>query len=127
MELDFSAAFDRVSHCVMLYKLRSIGAGRQFLSIASEFLSDRRQRVRLDDKVNASVNIVSGLPKGGVLEPLLFIFRMLGNYIVGYVGDTTIYAVIPRPLLRTQVMKSQNKNSAEINSMVFEMAHGVQS
>ena len=32
---------DRVSHCGLLYKLRSTCVGRQFLSIVSEFLSDR--------------------------------------------------------------------------------------
>ena len=43
--LDFSAAFDRVSQCGLLYKLRCICVGRQFLSMVSEFLSDRRQCV----------------------------------------------------------------------------------
>ena len=56
VQLDFSAAFDRIIHCDLLYKLRSIGVGVQFLFIVSEFLSDRRQRVRLDGKVGASVN-----------------------------------------------------------------------
>ena len=60
---DFPAAFDRGSHCGLLYKLRFIGGGRQFLSIVSEFLSDRRQRVRLDGKVSASVDVVSGMPR----------------------------------------------------------------
>ena len=47
--------------------------GRQFLSIVSEFLSDRRQLVHLDGKVSASVDVVSGVPQGSVLGPLLFI------------------------------------------------------
>ena len=55
-QLDFSAAFDRVSHCSLLYKLKSISVGKQFLSIVSEFLSDRRQRVSLNGNVSASVD-----------------------------------------------------------------------
>ena len=43
VQLDFSAAFDRVSHCGPLYKLSSIGVGGQYLSIVSEVLYDRRQ------------------------------------------------------------------------------------
>ena len=39
VQLSFSPAFDRVSHCGMLYKLRSIGVGGQFLFIVSEFFS----------------------------------------------------------------------------------------
>ena len=41
VQLDFSAASNRVNHCGLLYKLRSIGVGGQFWSIASEFLSDK--------------------------------------------------------------------------------------
>ena len=46
IQLDFSSAFDRISYRNLLYKLRSIGIGVQFLPIVSEFLSERRQHVR---------------------------------------------------------------------------------
>ena len=60
---------------------------KQFLSIASKFLSDRRQRVCLDGKVSASVDVVSGVPQASVLRPLLCIldtselFHIVGNRI----------------------------------------------
>ena len=56
--MDFLATLDRLSHRGMLYKMRSLDVGRKFLSIVSEFLSDRRQRVGLYDKVNASIDVV---------------------------------------------------------------------
>ena len=65
----------------------------KFLSIVSEFFSDTRQRVRLEGKVNASVDVVSGVPLGSVLEPLLFIlytsefFHIARNHIVGYAPE----------------------------------------
>ena len=40
VQLNFSAAFYRVSHYGLSYKWRSIGIGGQLLSIVSEFLSD---------------------------------------------------------------------------------------
>ena len=64
VQLDFSAAFDKIGHCDSLYKLRSIGIGGQFLSIVSELLSARKQSVRLDCKVNASVDLVSRMAQG---------------------------------------------------------------
>ena len=42
-QLDFSAAFDRVSHSGLLLKLKSIGVGGSVLSICGEFLSNNRQ------------------------------------------------------------------------------------
>ena len=59
VQLDFSTAFDRVSHCGMLYKLRSIGVEGQFLSIVLVFLSDKRLRVQLNGKVSVFVDVVS--------------------------------------------------------------------
>ena len=57
----------------LLHKLRFIGVGGQFLSLGSQFHSDRRQRVRLDGKISLSVDLVLGaLLQGSVLEPLLF-------------------------------------------------------
>ena len=36
------------------------------------FLSDRTQRVRIDDVVSQLENLISGLPQGGILSPLLY-------------------------------------------------------
>ena len=58
--------------------------------------SGRRKRVRLDGKVGTSVDVVSGVAKGSVLRPLLFIwytskfFRTVGKHIVGYADNTKI-------------------------------------
>ena len=105
-----------VTVCGLLHKLMSIGVGGLFLSIVSEFLSDRKQHVHLDGKVSASVDVVSGVAKGSVLGPLLLIlynsklFHMVGNQIVGCTDDTRIYAIIPRPVSRPQVMESLNQD-----------------
>ena len=57
--------------------------------------------MRLDGRVSASIDMVSGVLQGSVLEPLLFklytyeLFYIVGSHIVGYADNTTIYAVIP--------------------------------
>ena len=92
------------------------------MSIVSEFLSDRRQRVRMDGKICASIDVVSGVTQSKNLRPLLFILytseliNIVGNHIVGYADDTTIYAVISKPLSCHQVLESINQDLAAINS-----------
>ena len=72
VQIDFSAAFDRVSHQGILYKLCSVGIGGSVLSILTQFLSDRSQHVMVDGCSSKLVNVVSGVPQGNVLGPLLF-------------------------------------------------------
>ena len=79
--------------------------GGQFLSIALEFLNDRRQCMCSDGKVSASVNVVSGVPQDSILRPLLFIlypcefFHIVREHLIGYANNITIYSAIHRPFL----------------------------
>ena len=85
VQIDFSAAFDRVNHQGILYKLCSVGIGGFVSSILTQFLSDRSQHVMVDGCRSKLVNVVSGVPQGRVLGPLLFflytseLFSVLDN------------------------------------------------
>ena len=73
VQLDFSAAFVRVSYSGIWFKLKSIGVGCSLLFVCREFLSNRRQRGVVDGATGEWVPIVSGVPQGSVLGSLLFI------------------------------------------------------
>ena len=73
VQLDFSAAFDRVCQSGLLFKLRSIGVGDCVLSICREFHSDHRNIVVVDCAASEWIPIVSGMPQISVLDLLLFI------------------------------------------------------
>jgi len=112
VQLDFSAAFDRVNHTCLLYRLRCLGIGGPILGACHEFLSSRTQSVVVDGSVSAPVSVVSGVPQGSVLGPLLFIlytgemFDIVQNRLVGYADDSTLIAVVPRPSDRPLVEAS---------------------
>ena len=73
VQLDFNAAFNRVSRSGLSFKLKSIGVGRSVLSICREYFFDRRQRVVVDSAASEWIPMVSGVPQGSVLDPFLFI------------------------------------------------------
>ena len=73
VQIDFSAAFDRVNHQGILYKLSSVGIGGSVLSVLTQFLSNRSQYVLVDGCCSKLVNVVSGVLQGSVLGPLLFL------------------------------------------------------
>ena len=100
VQIDFSAAFDRVNHLGILHKLCSVGIGGSVLPILTQFLSNRSQQVMVDGCRSKLVNVVSGVPQGSVLGPLLFLvytsepFSILENKLIGYADDSTLMAVV---------------------------------
>ena len=73
MQIDFSAASDRVNHQGTLCKLCSVDIGGYVLSILPQFLLNRSQHVMVDGCRSKLVNVVSGVLQGSVLDQLLFI------------------------------------------------------
>ena len=61
VQIDFSAAFDRVNHHGILYKLCSVGIGGSVLSILTQFLSNRSQHVMVDSCRSELVHVMSGV------------------------------------------------------------------
>ena len=71
--LDFSKAFDRVHHKLLLVKLRALGFSDSAIQWFKEYLSDRCQRVLSGENfISDWAFPETGVPQGSVLGPLLF-------------------------------------------------------
>ena len=70
--LDFSKAFDKV-HTRLLYKLSHYGTHGFLLKWLESFLTNRTQHVILNNCSSHEANVLSGVPQGTVLAPLLFL------------------------------------------------------
>ena len=70
--LDMSKAFDSVDHKLMISKLQDAGASSSCIEWFRSYLSGRQQVVRISSALSEPLPIVSGIPQGSVLAPLLF-------------------------------------------------------
>ena len=97
---DLSKAFDYIPHDLIIAKLEAYGFHIDALKLIYDHLSNRKQKVKVNDAYSSSKDIFYGVPQGSILDPLLFnihlrdLFYFLEDLgIVSYADDTTIYTV----------------------------------
>ena len=62
--LDFSKAFDKISHHLLLLKLRYYGINGPLIKWITSFLTNRTQQVIYDGSISKLANVTSGVPQG---------------------------------------------------------------
>ena len=71
--LDFSKAFDTVPHKRQMMKLRNYGIDGKTNTWIAALLQDRRQRVMINGTGSSWSPVLSGVPQGTVIVPILFL------------------------------------------------------
>ena len=95
--LDFSKAFDTVPHAGLLSKLKHYGIYKKIWLWIYNVLKNRKHTVVVDGKQSSLIDIVSGVPQGTVLGPLLFLLHIndlplvVSSKVILFADDCLIY------------------------------------
>ena len=71
--LDFAKAFDKVDHEILLQKLKICGITGKLFSWIEKFITHRQQFVNIRGFHSVLALVISGVPQGSVLGPILFL------------------------------------------------------
>lgn len=95
--LDFNKAFDKVSHDLLIYKLKHLGLNGHVLEWIRSFLSKHTFCVKVGQSLSDWMPVTSSVPQGSVLGPILFLLytydllHLLRYNYSAYADDIKLY------------------------------------
>lgn len=103
---NLSKAFDRVPHSLLIRKMQRVGIAPRLVDWISAYLENRTQFVEINGCQSQNLDVLSGVPQGSVLGPLLFVIYVndicndldAGVTVKMFADDCVIYTTVSSPL-----------------------------
>ena len=113
--LDFQKAFDKVPHQRLLLKLKAHGIGNDVINWIEKWLTHRKQRVIVDGEISNWKSVLSGVPQGSVLGPILFLIYIndleddISSKVLKFADDTKVFRKVTNDTYKQSLQNDLDK------------------
>ena len=114
---DFSKAFDRVDHTLLRGKLLQWGLHPIVVSWLHSFVSNRVQRVKVNEFISDQIHVSSGVPQGSHCGPILFSIFVNDIFDAIRFGDCLMFADDLKIFKAVRDPKDQIELQIDINNI----------
>ena len=98
--MDLAKAFDCIPHDLLIAKLYAYGLSEKRAVFLYSYLKRRKQNVKIDDILSTFQSLISGVPQGSILDPILFniflndlLTTLENSEIYNFADDNTISSI----------------------------------
>ena len=113
---DLSKAFDCLNHELLVAKLNAYGFTLPALKLVHDYLSDRKQRTRVNNSYSTWFEILFGVLQGSILGPLLFNIFLMDLFFILSEIDIVNY----KPYTSSNDVKGLIKSLEEASKKLFK-------
>ena len=114
--MDLSKAFDCVPHDLLIAKMHAYGFDRDTLILMFSYLKGRKQGVKVNNEIHSFMTLVSGVPQGSILGPILFnlfindiTYYFKESDLFNYADDNTLSAFADTIHELIQILRSESE------------------
>ena len=120
---DLSKAFDCMTHDLLIAKLHALNFDMNALNLIFDYLTRRKQRVKINSSFSSYLDLFQGVPQGSILGPLLFNLFLCDLFlfveqadIMSYADDNTPYVYVCSENVDVTLEKLE-----EVGKVLFEL------